>query len=431
MLFKSLPVLDKIVQKVRVEPQATALFSRVVFVCVQHLLESTGSLIEALVSLGARTDKIFVLGKSYSANVDVIERLRSIGVYVRVNTIPNPGTPFSEAFGDDVHRLWELVARSLPRRGYPIVVIVDDGGHCIKLLPQSLLGRGAVLRGVEQTKSGLHRLANEKPRIPVIDVAFSAAKKFIEAPMIADAIISRLPASSFTAATKYGVIGLGNVGRALAKRLLEIGHRVYATDSEHNLSSSVDGATWCDDKHELLKRSTYIFGCTGEDVLDVKHLIGLEGEKVLVSCSSEDREFFSLLEHLRQFGKMIEVGKSGDLTFNLGELKVTVLGGGYPINFDKSKESVPSIDIQTTRGLLLGGILQALFGLHQNGIAQEKLDPAFQRFVVNTWFQLYPLRACLYGGDIADGFQDLGWIRENSAGANVSVRFFDLFGEPS
>jgi S-adenosylhomocysteine hydrolase len=430
MLFKSLPVLDKIIQKVRVEPQVAAVFSRVVFVFVQHLLESTGSLIEALATLGGRTDKMFVLGKSYSANVDVMERLRSIGVSVQVNSIPNPGTPFSEAFENDVHKLWELVIRGLPRRGYPIVVIVDDGGHCIKLLPKGLLGRCAVICGVEQTKSGLHRLAIEKPRIPVIDVAFSAAKKFIEAPMIADAIISRLPASSFTAGTKCGVIGLGNVGRALARRLLESGHMVYATDRNRDCSSSVGDTTWCKDVREVLRMSECIFGCTGEDVMTVKDLTGLTGNKVLVSCSSEDREFYSLLARLPKSGQIAKNGKARDIAFNEQRLQVTILNGGYPINFDKSTESVPSTDIQTTRGLLLGGILQSLFGVHRSANVTEQLDPALQQFVVQAWFQLYPSRALSYPTEIINGFKDSRWIGRNSAGTKVSIKLFDSLGSP-
>ncbi len=50
--------------------------------CVQHLLETTGSLIQTLVSLGLNPSNVYILGKAYSSNSSVEERFRRLGTHV-------------------------------------------------------------------------------------------------------------------------------------------------------------------------------------------------------------------------------------------------------------------------------------------------------------------------------------------------------------
>ena len=87
----------------------------------------------------------------------------------------------------------------------------------------------------------------------------------------------------------------------------------------------------------------------------------LIGEKVLISCSSQDLEFRSALLSLNDgnHGPVSQRQLTCEVTVPLSEGKLRILRGGFPVNFDGSRESVPAADIQMTRGLLLGAILQA------------------------------------------------------------------------
>src|SRR6185436_4248552 len=64
-LFAPLPLLDRIASQV---PGPQASLDGVTLVCVQHLLETSGSLIQTLVSLGLNPSNLHVLGKAYSSN---------------------------------------------------------------------------------------------------------------------------------------------------------------------------------------------------------------------------------------------------------------------------------------------------------------------------------------------------------------------------
>src|SRR4051794_1700295 len=94
-LFPVLPVLEALSE--RVAPRFLPVFQSTVFVCVQHLLETTGSLFESLIALGARPERIVVLGKLYSTNIAVAERLRQLGIQVLESTPPSRGMRFPQA----------------------------------------------------------------------------------------------------------------------------------------------------------------------------------------------------------------------------------------------------------------------------------------------------------------------------------------------
>jgi hypothetical protein len=72
-IFPALPILNEIVHCSK-----TSLFqplSDVAFIVIQHMLESTGSLIEALLGLGVCPENIYALGKYYSNNEKTIVAL--------------------------------------------------------------------------------------------------------------------------------------------------------------------------------------------------------------------------------------------------------------------------------------------------------------------------------------------------------------------
>jgi len=53
--------------------------------------------------------------------------------------------------------------------------------------------------------------------------------------------------------------------------------------------------------HALFQKADYIFGCTGQDILPShKDIHAIENEKVLISCSSGDQEFATILHLIHQ-----------------------------------------------------------------------------------------------------------------------------------
>jgi hypothetical protein len=111
MAFPTLPVVENLVRTPT--PEIRERLSRTTLVAVQHLLESTGSLIDALLRLGLCPKNVFVLGKAYSSNPNVAAELRAKGVSVdpgRMGTTPGE---FQEVFRRDVVRLWETLSFSM------------------------------------------------------------------------------------------------------------------------------------------------------------------------------------------------------------------------------------------------------------------------------------------------------------------------------
>jgi len=411
-LFAPLPLLDRIASQV---PGLRASFSVVTLVCVQHLLETTGSLIQTLVSLGIKPPSIYVLGKAYSSNSSVEKRLRGLGVHVVQAGRQLRWGEYSTQLTEDVSRLWKQVADGMEARRPDALIVLDDGGFCIKGMPSF---RDLAVVGIEQTMSGL-ALLDVPPLCPVIDVASSAAKQWIEPPMISEAVLARLERYRLPD-SPVGVVGFGNIGRAMTQTLSRRQSLVSVFD-ENIGSEGKSGATvFCESLSELYSKSETIFGCTGKDTLAGKDWWPkLTGEKLLISCSSQDMEFRSILLTLNDELVSLEQLTS-EVTVPLCQGKLRILRGGFPVNFDGSKESVPAADIQMTRGLLLGAIFQAasLIGNGPTKPLRTMLLPELQRLVVSEWIQIRSSRRKCFERWLLDKFlqDDLSWIAANSGG---------------
>ena len=424
MSFPILPLLEDLdecaVPATREALQKTALVGS------QHLLLSTGSLIELLLRLGLRQERVCLLGKCYSQNADVISQLDRMGVSVLSGSEPgNPGT-FARVIVDDARRLWSVVQK-IDLSGVDTLIVLDDGGHCLDTIPADLRRRFRVV-GIEQTTSGIRRTANHD-KVPVISVAACAAKRYFEPPLISNAVLQRLKALVPFESTRVtiGVVGLGPIGRASVRDLIASGHPVFVHDRERRRETDVPGAVWCNAIAELLGRVDVLLGCTGDDIFR-----GFEwqavpaGTTTLASCSSEDREFASLLRR-----GTVERGNDGsraDRSIPLGRRVWRVLRSGYPINFDGSPESVPSQEIQLTRALLAAAVLQA--SIMRGEVNREQrvmLDPTVQSYIVGEWLARRPERRRMYESALLDIVEDVEWFRQNSDGAPLcnALTFLD------
>lgn len=404
-LFSRLPVLDW------VEKYFTGVDSRLLRGCalvgVQHLLETTGSLFESLISSGLPAQNIFVLGKLYSANKAVEDRLRELGINVLENQVPRRFGTFCDQFASDVRNLWAMVEASGILDRVTQLIVLDDGGYAIAETPNSILDRLPV-QAVEQTMSGLEIARDACAWVPIIDVASSAAKTLLEPHLIREAVFRRT-ASTIAKPSSFGVIGLGNIGQAVASALTQSGHPVFVFDKEKkNLPHDrLGNCMCCGTVSQVFDSADTIFGCTGSDFLAHEPWwMNSKGRKTLISCSSHDQEFRTVLRQLCP----IEVRNSTELFATL-EIptaggSMSILRGGFPINFDGSRESVPAADIQLTRGLLLAGTRQALKSARTALTGRQPLSARAQKSIAQCWFNANRVRKQSYPPDILRIFDE-------------------------
>lgn len=429
MDFPRLPVLESVLP--RSSPDLEAALSDTVLVAVQHLLKTTGSLLESLFSLGLRPENTFVLGKAYSSNTGVADAIRAKGVSVQAGTLPTRPGGFQHVFGDDIRLLWSTVVARLRKERPARLVVLDDGGTCTAMMPMEVCGFAQV-SGVEQTTSGVAS-GRSLPPIRIVEVATSAAKRILESPMISRAVLSRLP--DIEEAGRCGVIGVGSVGSAIVSRLLEHQRMVYVFDRELSRIASSPVARLERSVERVIQNSDVVFGCTGDDVFSAPPTVRWRnGETTLVSCSSEDREFRSLLVRADRSGCLEEWTPTGEALIRGAGTTVRILRGGFPLNFDGTEESVPAREIQLTRALLLGGVLQAVLCGGTRGPTDRRgrmLDSWFQSRVAQAWFDSAPEHQQDFSSEIISGVVSPEWIAEGSGGAVEETSELQSLMEPS
>jgi S-adenosylhomocysteine hydrolase len=313
-----LPVLRAIQERVELRDDKPDL-SKIIFVCGQHLLDTTASLFKMLIKLGANPNNMFVIGKSYSNNHQVSQALLSLGVKVFQNTMRHPLGKFKDQYESDIRNMWADVknhistnyeAQSLELNG---IIVLDDGGHVLDCTAAAEFAPYII--GIEQTSSGL--TFTNSMLFPVIQVASSAVKNWIEPPMvtakITEKMISKLNDITSDERYKmsdagiiYGVIGFGNIGKAMVERLKnELGYqKIYIYDSNPDRISEANKLYQNNPKIKVKEKlslvaaaADIIIGCTGTDVFAAEpNILDTQRQtKILVSCSSKDTEFKTLL----------------------------------------------------------------------------------------------------------------------------------------
>lgn len=422
-----LPALQIIIDKVKASKELD--FENITFVCVQHLLFTTVDLIRALITLGTKPSNIHITGKIYSTCPGVVEQIIEIGAIYYRSTQPQQLGCFNEYFNQDIVDMWDKIGSSLRNTKSDIIIILDDGSKSIANIPKFLTEHYTVF-AVEQTSSGIAQIKKNNITIPVVNVAFSAAKQLLESPMIARAVVEKLGKflSLHTGRLNCGVAGLGVIGRAVVQKLLSLNHQVVVYDRFEEKYDLIDSVKVVGSVRSLFQEADYIFGCTGEDITISLDFNEIRGIKNLISCSSQDVEFLSLLKFIQTNfpGNYSNILSNMDFTLNNGIIKF--FRGGYPINLDNSGESVPAKDIQLTRGLLLGGIIQALFHLLQGPKPEAKqymLHPKMQKLIVQE------IRTDLaFNEKLISNFLNEEWVKNNSSGeymtSDTILKYFTI-----
>jgi hypothetical protein len=388
---------------------------------------------------------------------------------------------FQAAFSESVTKMWDHVRRHLQTNAdLDTLIVLDDGGRCLELIPQDIATAYHVV-GVEQTTAGVVNLESSSFMGPYIDVATSAAKS-LEADMVAEVILEKISHTLPRPRAKlfFGVVGVGFVGSAVAEKLVSQGYQVLLYDiknkmnvtvdhkeelkeiladnkemndlaaPEHNivdirravseknskflsnqkesLMSGTGKTSWVSNVTELIQSSSYVFGCTGRDFtrsLDIASII--KGKKHFISCSSEDKEFLSVLKQIQQNTSKLHFDPLGDIRWQINQsTSLHLIKGGFPCNFDSSGTSVPAQQIQLTRALILGGLLQAVIAFpsyRRNGIrGRIMLDPLMQKFLVSEWNGCTDRKI----NEVMD-FTNTNWIIRNSGGMVYKLPDFSSY----
>lgn len=391
-------------------------------ICLQHLLPSIEYLFQRIIlSTKIPPCRIFVIGKPYSTITSVVDRLKQLGINVFVPDTEEfePGN-YAEDYERIIRKYWAYVLAH-PQFDCAQTVVLDEGGNLRRAMPAGL-ARSRRIVAIEHTSSGVMR-GEGAPVLdyPLILLARSFAKTRFESPYIAKAIVERLDISLCDAEgslsdgvrplarKRVGIIGLGHLGATIARELKMIAGvaSVHAADAnEQVFSDPVNRWVPHLSKSEVVQQSDVILGCTGSELVDID--VPLFGTPNLVargnrsvarsnksvprkyfgSCSSGDREFQSLIRRLRVI-KSAGTRRSifADSRGQVGECDVTLMNGGFPLNFNRADEFEPFERIRLTRELTLTAVMQATFMLDCSGIAdgEYKLSPQAQMLLVGRW----------------------------------------------
>lgn len=367
-------------------------------VAVQHMLWQTIDLFQALVSLGVRRENIFALGKIYSNSPVVIGALRDQGITIVESTMPPPGE-FKQCFMHDVERLWELVSRTLARRDIKRILVLDDGGRCITLMPLELVRKYQVA-GVEQTSFGMFLFAENPPPFAVVSWARSAVKLHIGGPIFSHCLLMKLQSRVLAGAALHnedvGIIGLGSIGGAMANLVARQNNKVLFYDPDPQLQVPYylrKRVSQVDSLEELMRRSSYVFGCSGRQPFREKWPLKYRSGIKLFSASAGDQEFNPIIKDLTDTAKLTITPPSWDICAGDGPAgPISIAYRGFPYNFvSRDIEAVPTAIVQLETGGLLAALLQArlYLSLCEAGAAPDhgiqRTSPEAQSFVYETW----------------------------------------------
>jgi len=382
-------------------------------VAVQHMLWQTVDLFQTASEMGLSLRNIFALGKIYSNSLPVIETLREMGVTVIESTMPEPGE-FQSYFERDIARLWKVAGESLGQRKIKRLLVLDDAGVCITSVPSCIWRQYAVC-GVEQTTRGMVLFEEKPPPFPVISWARAAVKLNIAGPIFSQYLIDKLNTEFLHGGSlqgkQLGIIGLGSIGRGVAKLAFRQGAEVLFYDPDlhvHVPPSLRHRVVRLDSIEDLMLRCDYVLGCSGRNPFRGKWPLNHRPGIKLLSVSSGDQEFGVIIEDLKQKPLFHVASNTWDIVSGYGPSgPIHIAYLGYPYSFvSRGIEAVPTRIVQLDTGGLLAALVQARLFLEESESGREqdkgihRLSPKAQRFVYERWLRAMKDRMI----DISDRF---------------------------
>jgi S-adenosylhomocysteine hydrolase len=339
-------------------------------IACQHILETNIPLFETLIKKGLKPQNIFLLGKAYSTNKEVLNELGKKGICVDEGSISfDSHKSFDDQFNLIVKEFLSNIKNKVDFSNYKKVILLDDGGNII-YWANKIFEDLSNFFAIEQTSSGYNLLQNEKLKFSVVNVARSNTKLKQESPHIAEVVVDKLKFQLDKLKLnprKVLIIGAGPLGMEVFNRLKK-DFDVQKYDKLEDLSDFNNPFL-----DSILGKFDMIVGTTGKEIINVSSHKYLKKGVILASASSSDREFQA--ESLRKL-----LPKSNNCHENAAVKSIILLNSGFPINFDGGRISVEMSKIQLTRGLMLGAIYLSIINGYEKGIIE--LDNQFQEGVM-------------------------------------------------
>jgi hypothetical protein len=332
-----------------------------VIVGCQHLLNGNYEMIKQLQKNGLKPKNVFLIGKSYSSNSEIMKQFKEFGVHIH-NYEYNSHMPFDQLFDEEISIFLDKVNNSRELKNARKVVCIDDGGGILSRIHNL---DHKQITGVEQTSSGYHKLKNYN-KIPILNIARSHAKLTYETPHIVDCFLTHLQKHIKKLGMnpqKALIMGRGVIGSEI-QRKLPLDSFVYEGGSINNeeLSSIIS-------EHDL------IIGASGNTSIPFTHHDQIKKGTILASISSSDREFDAV--YMRKKHPI-----TNDPHKNYNYNGTYLLNGGFPINFDGNSTSVPTRYIQLTHALMMEGIFESM---RLNKVGMYHLPRTKQETIVNKF----------------------------------------------
>jgi S-adenosylhomocysteine hydrolase len=384
-----LPLLTYLKQKYNlVEKQC---FKNYVCIFIQHLLGSNLSLIKTLEAGGLKKENLYVIGKAYSSNSEVLRYLKANGYNYR-----NPldmyslDVPYDEILKEEIRSVLSDIIKSTTLK----VLLIDDAakGICI-IHEEPYIKYISRFKCIELTTRGIRALKRIDLKCPVVDIASSYTKRNIESILIGESMgmeflrFLELWKPVFQPVNNQVLlIGYGAIGEKVCKVLKgRFNITVFDENSDRCIQAHKDGLKTIEDMSAL--HYGIIIGCTGNSICLEKLLN--HSEILFVNMSSSDLEFglwrFKGEKKIASKVYNYPVQELPLHEFYLvedGDKRYYVANGGFPIDFTGGIDPIAPEKIQITRALVLAASIQVLFE-SDNGILE--LDHNIQK-ELNSFF---------------------------------------------
>jgi S-adenosylhomocysteine hydrolase len=374
-----MPIVDKLVRRYADnKPLAghTALL-------IQHQLGNHVPQAKALIELGLNPRDIYWLDIPYTSHGQVRAALQRMNVPKKNFTVGK--YRLLDFYAPHQRLKVQKAIRRLLENPPDRLLVLDDGSHFLEAATafagfNERLGSVAI---VEQTTRGLIRMNSNAAlyriaqTMPVVNVAGSKPKNILEPVFIAHAVCSALAKrfrrlKNITSDCRCLILGYGSIGKSVARFLsTELGiskSKIYVYDPGLSRAKIAPFAPWDRSKRE--PTFDLVIGCSGRASFFLGDHVYLNDGAVLASASSGSVEL-SRRDMIEQADESrfddIEILRAGidldnvhsDIPIRIVDKRITVLNGGFPINFDGRLNCIPSKYIQPTVAMMVMGAIQA------------------------------------------------------------------------
>jgi hypothetical protein len=430
------PLIEKLLSSLpsRSISKLSHIYKDTYLVGAQHLMDTEICVFDALIRLGIEPENMRFTGKLYSDYLPAIQKLKRLGINIHRIEKQFPIGNFNQQIRKTVKSMWRATLQDLKDKPeIKNIILLDEGGRCLEEMPK-ILSHKYNLIVIEHTRGGLYSNVSRYFDGAIIKTAMSAAKKELESPKIIKAVVERV-INKISVLDKdqhyiYGIVGLGALGLALAKNLSQLGYNIYAHDKDPlKIEDLLRYPQIRTSNHfeKLVYNVDVLIGTTGTDISsEFNFKDDLTNDIILISCSSEDKEYKTLLKSIDMkkhspFDDLVYHTETGD--------RITLLSGGFPINFDGGSYSVPLADIAITRALITGSVIQAGLMLDEIDFKQigdnnsYSVDYQLQQFIALEFIQMQA-KSGDYTFENVAYFESIAQIKAGSDGTGIELPDF-------